>query len=36
MKNGTSTGSVYVQTNAAARNEIVAYGRRADGSLARI
>src|SRR5213078_1161232 len=36
MENGTSNGAVYVQTNDASRNEIVAYGRRADGSLARI
>jgi len=36
MENGTSNGAVYLQTNDASRNEIVAYGRRADGSLARI
>ena len=35
MENGTSNGAVYLQTNDAARNEIVAYRRRADGSLAR-
>src|SRR5216117_4428348 len=36
MENGTSNGAVYLQTNDASRNEIVAYRRRADGSLARI
>ncbi len=36
MQNGTSNGAVYLQTNDASRNEIVAYRRRADGSLARI
>src|SRR5438045_519013 len=36
MENGTSNGAVYLQTNDASGNEIVAYGRRADGSLARI
>src|SRR6266487_1542527 len=33
MQNETSNEAVYLQTNDASRNEIVAYGRTADGSL---
>jgi 6-phosphogluconolactonase len=33
MENERSTGGVYLQTNDAAKNEIVAYDRAADGSL---
>jgi len=36
MQNETSNGAVYLQTNDASRNEIVAYGRTADGSLKRV
>jgi 6-phosphogluconolactonase len=36
MQNETSNGAVYLQTNDASRNEIVAYGRTADGSLGHI
>jgi 6-phosphogluconolactonase (cycloisomerase 2 family) len=33
MQNETSQGAVYLQTNDAAKNEVVAYDRAADGSL---
>src|SRR6185437_12832320 len=33
MQNGTTTGAVYLQTNDAEKNELVAYARAADGSL---
>jgi 6-phosphogluconolactonase len=33
MQNETNTGAVYLQTNDAAKNEIVAYDRAADGAL---
>ena len=36
MQNETSNGAVYLQTNDASRNEIVAYGRTQDGSLEHI
>jgi 6-phosphogluconolactonase len=36
MQNETSNGAVYLQTNDGTRNEIVAYGRTADGSLAHL